>query len=262
MTSDSAGLIQAKAAEELSADAPATERSQIRIWFWRLLKLTTLLALICVVFLFFSYRSMHQAPAFHRHSLQQPMDELEQCGDRFESKLLYVQNAIQQQRHWRGVFFEDEINGWMAVDCPTKFPEFIPDVVENPRVDLRDSEVRYAFRFRPNDLSAWFRPFILVVGDVFVAEPEGQIAVRIKSVKSGFIPIPITQVADNITEHLRKSGLDVTWSETEGDPMALISIPADRLRLGNRNFRVETIVCRDNEIEIVGQASPVDLTTR
>ena len=263
MTTESARLIDAKSADDISKDLAATEQSRIRIWVWRLLKLTLLSVLIFCVFLFFVYRSMHRAPNFHHHNLQQPMESLEVCGDKFETKLLDVQNAIQRQQSWQGIFVEDEVNGWLAADCPIKFPQFIPDYVENPRVYLAENEISFAFRFRPTDSSFnWFTPFILIVGDVFVAEPEGQIAVRLKSVRSGFIPIPIAQVADNITQHLRKSGLDVAWSDVEGDPLALVSIPPDRLRLGNRSFRIDTILCRGKEIEIVGQASAGGLRQR
>ena len=151
MTTESARPVEAKSTDGTTSGLAAKGQRQIRIWVWRLLKFALLLVLIFSVFLFLVYRSMHRAPAFHHQSLQQPLKTLEACGDRFETKILDVQNAIQQQHNWRGIFLEDEINGWLAADCPNKFPQIIPEIVENPRIYLGESEISLAFRFRPAD---------------------------------------------------------------------------------------------------------------
>jgi hypothetical protein len=262
MIPESASLTKAKATEVAPHERAETASNQGTIWIWRLLKVTLLLLVMCSAFFLYAYRSMHIPPEFYRQNLQQPFAELEIAGDQFETKLLNVQNAIRQQPNWRGVFREAEINGWMAADCPSKFPELTPNIVEAPRIQILDSEFRYAFRYRPGPASKWFLPFIVIAGDIFVAEPAGEIALRIKQVKSGIIPIPITRIADNMTEHLRGAGLDVAWSEMEGDPMALISVPPDRLRVGDQRFRVDTIICRNQEIELIGESVKFNSATK
>lgn len=231
--------------------------NQITIWIWRAVKATVFLLLICSGFLFVAYRSMHKPPDFYRQALKQRFDESEVAGDQFETELLNVQNAIRLQSNWRGVFREAEINGWLVADCPSKFPKFTPDFVESPRIQLLDSKFSYAFRYRPWEESRWFSPFVVIAGDLFVAESSGEIALRIKQVKSGFVPIPIARIANNMTKHLRRNGMEVAWTEVNGDSTALISIPPDKLQLGNKQFQINSIVCRNQAVELNGESKSV-----
>ena len=101
----------------------------------------------------------------------------------------------------------------------------------------------------------YFSPFIVIVGDIFVAEPSGEIALRIKQVKSGVLPIPFARFVEGLSDHVQQNGVDVAWTEFDGDPVALISIPPEHLRLGDRLVRVDSVICADQQVELVGKST-------
>ncbi len=201
-------------------------------------------------FIYYIYRTTQIEPVFYQAILLESPAELEVAGDQFETRIIEMQNQVQQNLDWSSVLKEKEINGWLAIDCPSKFPELIPPRLSQPRVQIQDSEIKLAFRYRTSRFSV----IVTFAGDIFVADDTGEIAIRIKQARSGIIPIPIAKLADRMTDHLRKSGFDVTWTQIENDPVALLRIPHDKFQLADQAIRIESIVCRDQQLELVGSS--------
>ena len=173
---------------ETVADNPPKNRHTILRWFRRGVKTLVLLLAIAVASIYFLYGSMQREPEFYQAAIQISQVELEEDGDRFETKVLDLQNDARDQGIWSHVFHEDEVNGWLAVDCPEKFPELIPAFVQSPRIRFSESEFQIVFRYQSRRVSA----VVNISGDVFIAEPGGELAVRIKEAKSGLLPLPVT----------------------------------------------------------------------
>ncbi len=230
-------------------------------WFGKLWKGALLFIFAAGSLFFFVYQTTQNTPEFYLHLSQQPEEVLAVAGDQFETKVLDVQNAIQQVGNWRGIFREEEINGWLSIDCPAKFPELIPEYVIAPRIQILESEFRLAFRYCPDQNRKYFSPFIVIVGDIFVAEPSGEIALRIKQVKSGVLPIPFARFVEGLSDHVQQNGVDVEWTEFDGDPVALISIPPEHLRLGDRLVRVDSVICAAQQVELVGKSTEFEPAT-
>ena len=92
------------------------------------------------------------------------------------------------------------------------------------------------------------------MADVFVVDETGEIAVRIKQAQFGVLPLPLTQFADKVTRHLRRSGIEVTWTELEGDPLALMKVPENKLSIGDQTIRIDSIACQDHQLEMIGSS--------
>jgi hypothetical protein len=211
---------------------------------WSILCIAVVAGFVC----FGIYLTTQSEPQFYSQVMLRSAEELESAGDEFETKLISLQNQIQQSNRWATVLDENQINGWLAVDCTSKFPELIPHRASQPRVQIKASEIVLAFRFQSRRISA----IITVAADIFVEEESGDIAIRLKSAKSGIIPLPIAAFADRITQHLRKSGIGVVWTQLEHDPVALMTIPEDKLKVGDQTIQFESILCREGRLELVG----------
>ncbi len=232
-----------------SADVGSSPRP-MAVLLRKVLLVLVVVSAMAAGLLWLVYRSTQKEPTFYGQVAQQPKIQLEQDGDKFETAILELQNSAHQNGPWRSVIKDQEVNGWLEVDCPEKFPELIPRFAKNPRVQILDSQISLAFRYK----SRRFNSIVLVVTDVFVVEETDEIAVRIKKARTGIVPLPIAAIADRVTDHLRKSGMSVTWTEMEGDPVALIRVPDELLTFDGQTIRIEAIDCQEHQIELIGRS--------
>ena len=196
------------------------------------------------------YSSAQKEPLFYQEALSVSDDVHKQQGDLFEKRILDLQNEARTQQDWQMEFTEDQINGWLASDFPEKFPDALPRGVSAPRLVIGEHEATIVFRFRSNRLSG----IVQAKADVFCTDSKNQIGVQIKRVHCGVIPIPIDSIADRLTWSLRRLGMKVGWTELDSKPVALIDLPSDKIRLGDRKILIEAIELQDKTLFLVGQS--------
>ncbi len=223
-------------------------------WIWKLLRIgmrvgVVVLSIVAMVG-WLIYRSAQTVPEFYQTALAVSAEENATQGDVFETKFFDLQNAARSTSQWQAKFSEAEINGWLASDLPEKFPETLPSFVVDPRVTLNPSQLKLAVRYQTPRLSA----IIVAEADVFTTEVPGQIAVRIASVRAGWLPIPVAKIADRITASLRQSNIRVAWTEENGSSVALLTLPPDFVKLGNRRVELESIQIMDQELVLIGKS--------
>lgn len=194
------------------------------------------------------YRSAQSEPEFYRIALAVSQVENSKFGDQFETRLLDLQNAARSKKRWRGTFSDSEFNGWLATDLTEKFPESLPADFVSPRIQIRPNELKLAFGC---NMGRW-NVIVLVEADVFSTEVPGEIAIRIGSVRAGWIPIPVSSLADRVTESLRRAGIRVAWTELEGDPVAVLTLPPGFVKLGGARVELESIRLVEGSMELIG----------
>ena len=236
----------AKKSEPIT-DVPA---SPLRRWFRFLLRLITMVIVVLGIGIWMVYYSAQKEPEFYQAALLVDEQEEAEQGDVFEKNVLDLQNDARLNREWRAVFTEAQINGWLASDFPAKFPNTLPRQVSDPRVGIDEDVLRIAFRFNSRRLKGIVQAEV----DAFCTEVPGQIAIRIKKVGSGLVPIPVNSIADRISNSLRRLGADVQWIEIERDPVALIGLPPDKVRLGDKLIELESIQLLENELVLTGKS--------
>ncbi len=224
----------------------------------RLIRLGLKLGLIAIGFVaaitWWLFSVAQQEPNFYRAALTLTTDYVIE-GDEFEKRLLDLQNEARTKQEWQGVFLESQINGWLNADFPDRFPDALPPNIAEPRIALAENKLQVAFKYDSQRL----KRVIIVQGelDVFCTEVPGQLAVQIKHVKSGLIPIPISSIADRVTSTLRQMGADVEWTEVNGDPLALINIPVEKIRIGNRQIEIAGIQLLEKKLVLTGTSTTI-----
>ncbi len=249
----------------LSSDAdleedPFNEKPSL---IWRLIsgtfKLVALLLLLLIAALCFVYYTSQQQPEFYKAAMKQEEAEDRAMGSKMETTALEIYNSALFPTTWEGTVSEMEINGWLASELPAKFPEMLPENIKDPRVSLDANELTIACRCRYKDLQG------ILVGkfDVFCTEQPNQVAVRIGSIRLGVLPFPVTQFADVITDLLRKSGYESSWSTQDGDPLLLVTVPDDHLVI-HESYRIvaKSFDIKDKAISIIGETVEIEAIER
>ena len=77
------------------------------------------------------------------------------------------------------------------------------------------------------------------------------LALRIRSARAGWVPIPLRTFLDAIGQAVRRAGLRIEWRQADGDPVALISIPPPR-RTGGKRVRLAAVGAGDGRISLSG----------
>ncbi len=196
------------------------------------------------------YVAAQKEPDFYQAALAvKEQDQVEQ-GSLFEKRVLEFQNDVRTRPQWQAVFTEGQINGWLARDFPEKFPGTLPPSVRDPRIGIHQDELRIAFRFHSNSLKGIVQARV----DTFCTEVPGQVAIRIKRVGSGLIPIPVNTIADHVSTALRRLGARVEWTEIDRDPVVLIELPPDTIKIGNKRILLDSIQLLDKELVLTGES--------
>ncbi len=199
--------------------------------------------------LYFLYQAAQKPPEFYEAALQINPEAQKLAGSEFESRVLQLQNDLLEQGTWEAIFSDKQINGWLASDMPKKFPKALPANVYEPRVEIKPGIVHLAFRFE----SKQFSGIVVCSGEAYCTDKSNQVAVRIDDVKAGVVSLPVSKWLDEIAKGITRSGFSVVWSEENGNPVALITIPEDTLEGGD--VVVESIELLDGKVRLRGRTT-------
>lgn len=202
----------------------------------------------------FFYRAAQHEPAFYQQAMRIEPQQQAQAGDELEQHVLELHNEVRTAGTWEAVFTEDQINGWLAADLPEKFPGVLPEGVASPRVAIRDNEIQIAARYEHKLVKS----VVSIILGVCLTDETNTVAVTIKRIRAGMLPVPIRQCLDRISRTAEKGEIPLRWSQDEGDPVAFVTIPSTRRDYAHREIFVETIELREGEIYMSGRTHEVD----
>jgi hypothetical protein len=212
------------------------------------------LAAICLVLLGWAWRATQQVPEFYALQLQREASaNLPLDGEALERKALELNSQIRHCERWQVRFTDDDINAWLAIDLPRKFSAALPDEVKDPRVAINSEMIQVACQVEGARLSS-----VVSIGvQPYVTTDANVIAVRLRQLRAGSLPLPLSQYLERITEQGAKAGIPIRWTEEEGEPVALISLPLSAEDLGGRQVRVEQIELGEGEMIVSGTSLPI-----
>ncbi|MEX0718694.1 MAG: hypothetical protein WD066_19020 [Planctomycetaceae bacterium] len=164
---------------------------------------------------------LRQVPDFYQRALaRHPDPEMRQeSAKEFDQRAWRLVAELQHAREWSEEFLQDDVNNWLAEELHSKYPELVPPGIEQPRVMLREGDVQIGFRYEDSQfqgiISLEVRPWV----------PEANLlAIEVRSVKAGLIPIPLDQVIEEVTRRIQSSGWRVEWKEVGGNDVLLVHL--------------------------------------
>lgn len=223
-------------------------------------RLTRLLVIVSVLAVVASgvlvgclYRATQQTPQFYSQALLAPPEAQAEAGDELERKVLNLRNELRSEGRFDVQFSHDQINGWLAADLPEKFPQLVPRGVSDPRIKFEPNLTRLACRYQDRRLSA----VVSLDADVYLTDNPNVVAVRLRQVRAGALPIPLGQFLDQISYHATEAGLPLQWSEIEGDPLALVTIPPLVDERAGTLLHLDAIEVLDGKVRFAGRTEPL-----
>jgi hypothetical protein len=199
--------------------------------------------------LFSLHRASQHVPEFYGEAIQADPVAQKDASDKMLQKAAALVSDVGDQDQWKSVFTAEEINGWLAVDLVQNHPDALPTSITDPRVSIEPDRLSLACRC---DWNGW-QCVLSVVVDVYLAEPN-VIALRIRKARAGAIPLPLEEVIDRITGAAQKMDVQLRWQQSEGDPVALLSIRPPRD--DEAEMRIESIKLGEGEIYLAGSSEP------
>ncbi len=194
-------------------------------------------------------------PEFYRQALKVDPKIQRKNGSEMETRLLDLRNSVLTSETWTASFTEPQINGWLAWDLNKKFPGLVPSEVTDPQLVVGDKSITLAFHCSLEP----FRGVAVIDADVFLTGVINQVGIRIKSIHSGMIPIPIAAVADQLTKQARKSGVELKWNNEGADTVAIIDLPDSMIKPDEGSYiELETLEIKQGKISIGGVTHPPD----
>ncbi len=208
--------------------------------------LAAMAALICLAI--YAYRDSAQGPHFYSERASITPENADESGERFEQASVEFHNELQSLGDWEWVIVEEELNGWLATHLPEKLPHVLPPEIVEPRVQITPDLCRIAFRVQ---LDNW-QPVVVAGVEVFLTDEPNVIGVRIASFRSGFVPLPITSWTSDFAAAAARSGIKVRWSQDQGTPLALITLPTELGESGLKRVSITQLEQQAGQIVVRG----------
>lgn len=226
-------------------------RRPLQIILWFALAAAGLLAAAAFVL----YRGTQHVPEFYQQAIMPsvPPAQQAQVGDDFERQTLELHNQSTKPGRWQAEFTDEQINAWLATILPRNHPRALPAEIRDPRVKITEQGVQVAWRHQTER----FQTVVSLSGRVYLTDKPNQVALRLQGVHAGWIPLPLDQVLRRVREAARQQGVDLLWSQQDGDPVAMCRVPARLERYPDREIRLESVELAPGRVRLAGQTERV-----
>lgn len=195
------------------------------------------------------YRAAQHEPEFYRQALAADPAAQKRDSAKMLDNVRKLNNDLHHDQPWRAVFTADEVNAWLALDVPQNDPPLLPGEIRDPRVAIQSDGIMLAARLERGRLKS----VVSLKVDVYL-ESEEVLALRIRRVRAGALPWSPSQVLEAITKLAQRENLELRWAQTDGDPVALLTIPPLKLEKREIIVRLDSVTLEPGRIVVTGTA--------
>ena len=165
--------------------------------------------------------SLKHQPAFYQSALADnvPPETRREQAKAFVQSTLRLVDDIRYDDRWSDEFSEEAVNGWLAEELPTKYRDWLPPDVSQPRVKFEDGLLLLAFQARrgmwTGVVSSRIRPWV---------SGANQLALEIQSARIGLIPVPVDEIVGDLVKNLNSSGWRMQWKNTGKQDVLVVDL--------------------------------------
>lgn len=224
-------------------------------------KLLTILAVALVVLaaaggilILGAYQASRHVPDFYEEVLVVDADRASEEADHLEREVFDLHNQAREEGNWEARFTDQQVNAWLAVDLPEKFPRALPRGVSDPRVAIDPQGAVVACRYQKGSL----RSVLSLRVEVYLTDEPNVVAFRIRKARAGALPVPLARVLTTITRVAQKLELPLRWAQTDGDPVALVTVPDRHPALDGR-LTLQQVQLSEGQIKVAGCTAPITI---
>ncbi len=166
-----------------------------------------------------AYYSVQQVQPFYAQALRIQPEVLERGGRELESRATALYSDAKQVGRWQALFTAEQINGWLATQLVEFSGTQLPPNIRDPRVAITPGVLTLGFRTKANGIDM----VVSAAAHVSMTE-DGNVAIRLDSVRAGALPLPALQFADELASACRNLKLPIRWTRDQGKPVALVDL--------------------------------------
>lgn len=226
--------------------------SYLPTWLRRIAWITLAIVIVGLVGAYSAYRATQWIPPFYDKQLGASRDELQQAGNQLERQLQQLQQQHVDARQWTSIFSEEEVNGWLAVNLPVKFPRLLPHTIREPRIELKAGNAHIACQYVSPKMTAVLSLQI----DARATDQPNIVAIYLRDARIGAVPGLVQLAMDEIDSAAKRAGVQIEWVEDKGDQVALVTVP-DHVLDADHRFELQDVEIADGELKIAGTLVPV-----
>jgi hypothetical protein len=202
--------------------------------------------------LWWAAKRASRVPKFYEDAAARMPHDVPAASQQLQKQVIALQERVQRRGDWFAVFSEPQINAWLNHDLAHEFPRVLPPGVESPRVVMEEDRLRVAARYR-NKHFDWIISFCL---QARLTDQPNVLAIEVSDLRAGDLRLPIANFRHHISNAAAKGQLEVRWSEEDGDPIALVTIPSDHQRYVSKPVIIERLDVLDGELQLSGHTGP------
>lgn len=196
-----------------------------------------------------------QTPDFYQQELKRSVPATVRKNEAkvFVQRTLQLAQEVKHSDEWSQEFEQDQVNSWIAEDLQRQFADVIPSGVTEPRVQFSDGWIDIAFRYRKDEVSG------VVSARVRAWAPEpNKLAIEIRSIRAGLVPLPLDQVLDEISKRTDMGRLRVERKLSGGADVLLVHLDG---RLPERAV-LEGVAIVPGKLRVKGRRMTADEESR
>lgn len=187
-------------------------------------------------------------PDFYQRASSRLPQDLDQTIRSLQHDVSQLQGDADCLGGWNATFTDSQVNAWLVRQLPEEFPNLLPQGVSDPRIVIDDGVVLAAAKYKNHRIDT------VVSFEIRVAltEHANVLAVRIKNLRAGTLPLPLSNFLRAISREAAKSDLEVRWDMDHAGPVALVTVPSEHPEFINSPVVVESVELADGLLLLAG----------
>jgi hypothetical protein len=230
-----------------------TTSSTWQLWQRRLCWGVALFIMSLVIVAVGFYLAMTTSPASYEQLVQAtalvPPPQLAIQADDAEREILAVQQQVRRTETWEVVLEQQQINAWLALHIEQEFAALLPAEFSQPRIRIVQEQMEIAAVY-----SGKVKGVVTMQLEPYLTTNSNEIAIRIKSLKLGYIALPLHDIMQQISQTAAQENIPLTWGNEEGHPLALVQLPHKQKAFPGRKWELKLLQLADEKIILQGTA--------
>jgi hypothetical protein len=192
-------------------------------------------------------------PEFYARATETPSLESARASRQLTAEVEQLQVDAATIGSWHTTFGDGEINTWLTEELPKKFPQLLAKGASDPRIIIEDDRVLAAVRYKNHHIDT----VISCELEVELTEEPNMLALSVKHLKAGALPLPLSNFLRGISKEAGKGDIDVRWDVTDTGPIALVTVPSEHPRYVTKPVIVESVQLVDGALILSGHTGPL-----
>lgn len=195
----------------------------MRRWTKRIVIAFAVLLVVGSIAGYWAVQQTKVVPEFYARATDRLPIKTREASDRLQHDVEKFQSDVGRLGSWDAAFSDAEINAWLFEELPKRFPRLLSRGMQDPRIAIEDDRVLVAARYQDSR----FDTIVSFEVEVELTEEANMLALRLKNLRAGALPMPLTKFLKGITREAARGDVDVKWDMTQEGPIALVNVPRE-----------------------------------